>query len=93
MNMDTSHNLAASASPTLELDEDGMLPEYDFDYSKAKPNPYAGKITSCSKSVTLAPDVAAVFTDSEAVNAALRTLIDIARASVSPLPASAEPPA
>lgn len=74
-----------------------MLPEYDFDYSKAIRNPYAGKITSRSKSVTLAPDVAAVFADSDAVNTALRSLITLARASVStplaeslPNPAAAE---
>lgn len=69
-----------------------MLPEYDFDYSKAIRNPYAGKITSRSKSVTLAPDVAAVFADSNAVNTALRSLITLARVSVSPNAADAAPP-
>lgn len=70
------------------LDDDEMLPEYDF--TGGVRGKYAGKITSRSKSVTLAPDVAAVFADSDAVNAALRTLIDIARASVSPLPPTPE---
>ncbi len=77
-----------------------MLPEYDFNYSKAIRNPYAGKITSRSKSVTLAPDVVAVFADSDAVNTTLRSLIAIARASVStpsaeslPDPAATEPSA
>ena len=49
-----------------------MLPEYEFDYRKARPNRFAGK---ASLTVTLDPDVAEVFTTSEAVNRALRALL------------------
>jgi len=67
-------------------DEDGMLPEYDF--TGGARGKYAGRITARSKSVTLTPNVATVFADSDAVNAALRMLIDIARASAASNPAS-----
>ena len=55
--------------------EDDLLPEYDFDYSKARPNRFANKAVK----VILDPDIAKVFTTSEAVNHALRSLL-------SPLP-------
>lgn len=48
-----------------------LLPEYDFDYSKAKPNRFAQKVIN----VTLDEDVAKVFTDSESVNKALRAIL------------------
>ena len=56
-----------------------MLPEYHFDYTKAKPNRFAKKprIT-----VTLDPDVAKVFTTSRAVNRALRAIISAIPSSV-----------
>lgn len=98
MNTDTLPNSTAeapqpieTAPQPIEADEDGMLPEYDFDYSKAIRNPYAGKITSRSKSVTLAPDVAAVFVDSDAVNTALRSLIAVAQAAMTPNPPAVSP--
>jgi hypothetical protein len=50
-----------------------MLPEYAFDYSKAKPNRFAS--TQPKVTVTLDPDVAAVFPTSEAVNKALRAIL------------------
>jgi len=50
-----------------------MLPEYDFDYSKAKPNRFAQQTKQIT--VTLEPDVAKVFTNSEAVNKALRAIL------------------
>ena len=49
-----------------------MLPEYDFDYTKAKPNRFAQKP---GMTVILDPDVAEVFTTSGAVNRALRAII------------------
>jgi hypothetical protein len=52
-----------------------MLPEYDFDYNQAKPNRFAGRISSERVVVLLDPEVSKVFTDSESVNAALRALI------------------
>lgn len=57
---------------THPASEDDMLPEYDFDYRKARPNRFA---TKTGVTVTLDPDVAEVFTTSEAVNKALRAII------------------
>jgi hypothetical protein len=58
---------------------DGMKVEYDFDYSKAKRNRFAGCISTDQTVVLLDPEVSKVFTDSdsdsESVNAALRALI------------------
>ncbi len=51
-----------------------MLPEYDFDYRKARPNRFARR-TKESVVVVLDPDVSQVFTTSESVNAILRALI------------------
>ena len=52
-----------------------MKPEYHFDYSKAKPNRFAGRISADQTVVLLDPEVSKVFTDSESVNAALRAVI------------------
>jgi len=54
---------------------DEMRTEYDFDYSKAKPNRFAGRIASDQTVVLLDPEVSKVFPDSESMNAALRGLI------------------
>jgi hypothetical protein len=54
---------------------DEMKGEYDFDYSKAKPNRFAGRIASDQTVVLLDPEVSKVFPDSASVNAALRELI------------------
>ena len=51
-----------------------MRPEYDFDYSKARPNPYAARLKD-RVAVVLDPDVAAVFPTSEAVNTLLRSVV------------------
>ena len=40
--------------------QDELRPEYDFDYSKAKPNPYAARLSGAAVTVVLDPDVAAV---------------------------------
>ncbi len=58
-----------------DLQDDEMLPEYDF--SKGVRNPYAQRFQELNL-VSLDPDVKAVFPDSEAVNAALRTLMKAA---------------
>ena len=57
---------------STDLDID-MSPEYDFDYSKAKPNRFAESKSGIT--VVLDSDVAAVFTNSEAVNKALRAIL------------------
>ncbi len=52
-----------------------MLPEYDFDYSKARPNRFAGRISEERLVVLLDPEVSQVFTTPESVNTVLRALI------------------
>jgi hypothetical protein len=54
---------------------DEMKSEYHFDYSKAKPNRFAGRIATDQTVVLLDPEVSKVFTDAESVNTALRALI------------------
>lgn len=55
--------------------EAGLRPEYAFDYSKARPNRFAGKGRKETVVVMLDPDVSAVFKDGASVNAVLRSLI------------------
>ena len=55
--------------------KDEMRGEYRFDYAKAKPNRFAGRIKNGAVAVILDPDVAAVFRSSEKVNALLRSVI------------------
>ena len=52
-----------------------MLPEYSFDYNKAKPNRFAGRISKERVVVLLDPEVSEVFTTPESVNTVLRALI------------------
>lgn len=54
---------------------DDLKPEYKFDYSKARPNRFAKRVTEDSVIVVLDPDVVQVFTSAESVNAVLRALI------------------
>lgn len=62
------------------MDEnDDLLPEYDFDYSKSKPNRFAEKYNRMKRTVVLDADVAEDFPSSEAVNEALRFLARITK--------------
>jgi hypothetical protein len=63
------------ANQSPEPDKD-MLPEYRFDYRKARPNRFAARLKGGSRAVVLDPDVAAVFSTPESVNAVLRALIE-----------------
>lgn len=54
-----------------------MLPYYDF--TKGTRGKYASRYAEGSNVVVLAPDVAAIFPSSEAVNEALRTLVRLTR--------------
>jgi len=54
---------------------DELRPEYDFDYSKAKPNPYAARLKGRTVAVVLEPDVAAAFPTSQSVNRTLRSVV------------------
>ena len=56
---------------SVQTNTEDLLPEYNFDYNKAKPNRFAQKVIN----VTLDDDVAKVFTDSESVNKALRAIL------------------
>jgi len=59
---------------------DKLRPEYNFDYSKAVRGKYYKRILEEGANVVmLEPDVAKVFTDSAAVNDALRSLLDLAK--------------
>lgn len=67
MNEETTNNPNAS--------EEDLLPEYRFDYSKAKPNSFAHQLRERQIMVVLDPDVASVFGSAEEVNRVLRALI------------------
>ncbi len=63
-----------------ERDPD-MLEHYDF--SQGVRGKYVERFAQGSNVVVLAPDVAEVFPDSEAVNTALRLLVEVADRSTS----------
>jgi len=64
----------------IELDEnDDLLPEYDLDFSKSKPNPYAEKYNKMVQRVGLAADVAEEFPTEESVNEALREYVRLTK--------------
>ena len=52
-----------------------LKPEYRFDYTKARPNRFAGRAHPGSVGVLLDADVARVFQDGESVNKVLRALL------------------
>ncbi|GMV93734.1 MAG: hypothetical protein AMXMBFR82_35120 [Candidatus Hydrogenedentota bacterium] len=57
--------------------DDDLRAEYDFDYSKAVRGKYHKRILKEGANVVmLEPDVAEAFSDSAAVNDALRSLLD-----------------
>ena len=60
---------------TKNLEDDDLRPEYDFDFSKSKPNHYAAILRKQEKLIQLEPDVAKHFTTTEQVNNALRAII------------------
>jgi hypothetical protein len=59
---------------TVRKVTEDLRPAYNLDYSKAKPNRFAGQIAD-RVVVVLDPDISEVFTTPESVNAALRALI------------------
>ncbi len=62
----------------MKMDEnDDLLPAYDLDYSKSKPNRFAEKYRQTQRTVVLDSDIADKFPSSEAVNEALRFLVRI----------------
>ena len=64
----------------MQMDEnDELLPEYDLDFSKSKPNRFAEEYNQMQRTVVLDSDVADDFPSSEAVNEALRFLSRITK--------------
>lgn len=55
--------------------DDDLLPEYDFDYSKARSNRFANQTEKTPVTIILDPDLAEVFKTSADVNHALRSLL------------------
>ena len=59
-----------------------LRPEYEFDYSKAVRGKYFKKLLEEGANVVvLEPEIAKVFTNSAAVNDALRSLLEITRST------------
>jgi hypothetical protein len=57
---------------------DGLRPEYEFDYSTAvRGKHYRRLLKEGANVIVLDPDVAKAFRDSEAVNEALRSLLQV----------------
>jgi hypothetical protein len=52
-----------------------MRSEYQFDYTKARPNRFAAALRGRTTAVVLDPDVASVFESPESVNRLLRSVI------------------
>jgi hypothetical protein len=69
-------------SSAVSEGSDELRPEYRFDYSKARPNPYAARLKGKAVAVVLEPEVAAAFPTSESVNSALRAVIVERRSKV-----------
>jgi len=76
---------------------DDLRPEYDFDYAKSRPNPYAARLLAAARHstndvvlVSLEPDVAKAFPSAKAVNGALRAAMKQAKR---PLKTKARPKA
>ncbi len=66
---------------TLKV-KDELRPEYDFDYSKAVRGKYHKRLSEEGANiVVLEPDVAKAFSNSTAVNEALRSLLDFTRST------------
>ena len=65
--------LLNSESELMEQNDD-MLPEYHFDYSKARPNRFAKGIAEGSLVVVLEPELAQVYKTPERVKAILEAI-------------------
>ncbi|MEA3351753.1 MAG: hypothetical protein U9Q82_14135 [Chloroflexota bacterium] len=69
-------NKKTQISEAHDTVENNMFPEYDFDYSKARPNRFANRFDEKDQLVVLLdPDIAEIFTTTETVNTVLRALI------------------
>ncbi len=61
-------------SESKPVESDDMLPEYRFDYRKARPNRFAAGVVEGSLVVVLEPEIAQVFRTQETVKAILRAI-------------------
>lgn len=66
---------AISSHKRSSSEETDLLPEYRFDYSRARTNRFANRMKQGSIAVVLDPDVASVFQSSESVNDLLRSVL------------------
>jgi hypothetical protein len=73
-----------SSAKLRQVEINDMRKEYRFDYRKAQPNRFAGRIDKTRLVVFLDPDVSKIFTTPESVNAILRALIAIMPKAVKP---------
>jgi hypothetical protein len=64
------------SSKTRKINKNELRAEYQFEYKKARPNRFARRNDKTPLLITLDPDVAKVFSTSESVNHALRTIIE-----------------
>jgi hypothetical protein len=65
-----------ASTPEREQDRTADLrPEYTFDYRRAKPNRFAGRVDKSQVVVMLDSDISEVFRTPESVNTILRALI------------------
>jgi hypothetical protein len=67
--------MKTTSTPEPEPNADDLRAEYRFDYRKARPNRFAGRIDESQVVVMLDPDISQVFTTPESVNTVLRALI------------------
>jgi 2-keto-4-pentenoate hydratase len=56
------------------FESDDMLPEYRFDYRKARPNRFTAEVVEGSLIVVLEPEIARVFRTQETVKEILRAI-------------------
>ena len=64
----------AELSESNGIECDDMLPEYRFDYRKARPNRFAAGVAEGSLVVVLEPEIAQVFKSQETVQAILHAI-------------------
>jgi hypothetical protein len=64
-----------STNKRRQKNTEDMQAEYRFDYKRARPNRFAGRIDRQQLVVVLDKDVSKVFSTPESVNTALRALI------------------
>ena len=65
-----------------KINDDDLRPEYKFDYSTAiRGKHFKRLLEEGSNVIVLEPEIAKAFTNSAAVNAALRSLLEITRST------------